>query len=152
MRTFLIILVFLAVITFFGYRYGKTAISKLDFGSPKFSGIDLLNVLNTSGFSQVNLSTVITNQNNFAIPVNNLYLEVSYLGNLVGKSTNTGTSFVIPANGQITISQNVTISLANSLGIAAKLVAKQPIQFDYLVKATLFNFFPLTFRSNFIYP
>lgn len=151
MRSFLTVLIIVALLLYFGYRFVKKSVENLTFSQPKFSGIDLLNFINKTGFSTVDLSTTITNKNNFDIPVNNLYLEISHEGNLVGKSTIPHEKFVIPNNGAITESQNVTLSLASSFSLAAKLLAKQPIVFDYTIKGTLFNFFPLNYSDKFTY-
>lgn len=150
MRALIIILI-IVVLLYLGYREGKKAIDKIEFGDPKFVGADFASIVNRAEFTAIDLQTTITNKNNFDIPVNNLFISVSYQGNLIGKSTNPEPSFIIPKNGYVTISHNMTISLPNSLGIAAKILAKQPIVFEYNVKATLFNFIPLNFNSTFTY-
>lgn len=150
MRVLLIIAI-VVIIAYFVHNYATKAIDKITFSPPKFEGVDLLSIVNTTGFSQINLSTVISNTNNFNIPVNGLYLELLYQGNIIGKSTDPSERFIIPSNGEIKVTQNITLSLANSIGIAAKLVARQPIEFTYRVEATLFNVFPLNYTDTFTY-
>lgn len=150
MKNLLIILVVLALV-YFIFRYAKKVVNNITFSDPSFEGVDLLSVVNNTSFSNINLSTVINNNNTFNIPVEGLYLEVYYQGNLIGKSTSPSERFVIPAKGSIKITESVTLYLSNSIGIAAKLLANQPLEFSYVVKATIFNFIPLTYRSTFTY-
>lgn len=150
MRTIIVIIVII-VILYFGYRGGKKIIDNFDFGSPKFIGADLANVF-SGNFATVDLGTTITNKNNFSVPVSGLYFEVYYQGQLLGKSTMRHDNFTIPANGSIEIMENVTLALGDVVQIAGKLLAKQPIEFTYMVRAFLWNVIPITVRNKFMYP
>lgn len=151
MRKFLIILLIVAVVGFFGYRYAKRSIDNISFSSIGFTGIDLNNILSTTGFATVDVNTTIGNKNGFSIPVNNLYVEIYYAGKVIGKSTMPSDAFTIPANGSFTVSHNVTLSLSGSLDIATKLIQKRPVEFTYMIKATLFGFYPLIYKGSFTY-
>jgi LEA14-like dessication related protein len=150
MRTFIIILVIVAVIGFFGYRYSSKAIDNINF-NPKFVGADLKSIFSKTGFANIDMQATITNKNNFNIPVNNLYIEVYYNGAIVGKSTVPHEKFIVPANGSITISQNISLAVTNSLAIAGKLIAGQKVEFEYMIKGQLFNFLPLKVKGTFTY-
>lgn len=147
----LIIIVVIAAILYFGYRAGKKAIDNFDIGDPKFIGADLASVFSGSSFTTIDLGTTITNKNNFSVSVSGLYVEVYYQGAILGKSTKPHDKFIIPANGSVDLTENITIALGNAAQIAGRLISKQPTQFDYMVKAKLFGFFPLTVRDSFTY-
>lgn len=150
MKTFIIILVIVVVLAL-GYKYGKKAIDNFDFGNPKFVGADLKSIFSSSGFATVDLSTTITNKNNFSVPVNNLYIEVYYQGALVGKSTTPHDAFVIPKNGSINISQNISLAVTNTVNIAAQIIGGQSVQFEYRIRAILFGFVPFFTKGTFTY-
>ncbi len=146
-----IILIIVIALIIAGVVYGKKVIDNFTFGNPKFVGADLGSIFGGTGFSTIDLSMSVDNKNTFAIPVKNLYAEVYYNGQLFGKSTNAHDPFTIPANGSITITQNMTFALTNTGAIIGKLYNKQPLQFTYMVKGTLFGFAPFKYNGNFTY-
>lgn len=149
MRTFIIILV-IAAILYFGYTRGKKVIDNFTIDDPRFIGADLASVFNGSGFTTIDLGTTITNKNNFSVSVSGLYIEVYYQGAIIGKSTMPHDKFTIPANGSVDIRENITLALGNAIQVGAKLLTKQPVEFTYMVKATLFGFLPFKFNDSFI--
>lgn len=148
MRTFIIILI-IVVLLYFGYSKSKTIIDNFEISDPQFIGADIASVFNGSGFTTIDLGTTITNKNNFSVTVSGLYIEVYYKGMVVGKSTQPHPEFVIPANGKVDLVENMTLVLNNALEIGLQLIRKQPVEFTYLVKSTIFGFFPLRFRDSF---
>lgn len=151
MRAFLIILLILVVLGFIAFRWGKSVFDKFAFNI-SFKGVDLQSILNGTGFTQVDLTVSIDNKNNFSVPVTGFYAEIFYNNNLLAKSTNSGQQFVIPANGNVTVSHSVTVGLTNdAIDIAGKLISKQSIPFTYKIKATLWGWIPISYSGKFNY-
>lgn len=153
MRAFLIILVIIVVIGIAGYLYGKRAIDNFEFGEPKFVGADLQSIFSGAGFTTLDLSSTIVNKNNFEVPVKGLYVELKYKGQLIAKSTNPQ-DFVIPANGSITITHNLTLPVGTgfAIDIGLQLASKKQLEFQYSAKGSLFGFIPLSTKDTFTYP
>lgn len=151
MKPFYIILIIVAVVFIAAYIYAKKVIGKITFATPRFVGADLKSAFSGNNFTTIDLSENIDNQNSFSIPVNRLYAEVYYQGQLVGKSTTQHDPFVIPVNGNINVTQNITLAIAPGLDVVTQLISGQPIQFTYMIRAVLFNFFPFTYRGSFTY-
>lgn len=149
MKTFILILVIVVILGLVGYRVSKKAIDKISFSKPTIRNLNLSSIGNS--FSTVDLTTTIENKNNFDIPVSGLYIELYYQGQLVGKSTVPSEKFIVPMNGSITITQNVTIYLNSTLNVAAKILSKELITFDYIARGIVFNVVPLQIRDSFIY-
>lgn len=150
MKVLVTILVILILAAIAGYAYAKKTIDKFTFDI-KFVGADLKGILSNGGFANIDLSATITNQNKFKVSVKDLYVEVYYKGQLLGKSTSIHDPFVIPANGRITISQGMTLSATSTFDIAKQFISGQKIEFEYMIKATIFNFYPLKVRGTFTY-
>lgn len=141
-------LAILAVIIIIGYFYIKSALDKFTFGDVKFVGGDIRSILSGKAFTAINLSTTIDNKNNFSVPVSGLNVELYHDGALIGKSTVPQEDFTIPARGNFTINQSMTIDISKSLSIASKILSGTPFVFNYTVKAKLFSFFPLTYSGS----
>lgn len=151
MKAIWIILIIVVIILAIGYSQVKKAINNFSLGTPKFVGADLKSIFTNGGFAAVDLTSTITNNNKFSIPVSNLYIEVYYQGALVGKSTTVHNNFTIPANGTITISQNMTLAFNNTIDVGLKIISGQQVTFTYIVKATIFNLVPLRISNSFTY-
>lgn len=151
MKGLTIILVIIVVLAIGGYLYSKKVLSKFNWGSPSLAGADLKNIFNSGGFANITLTDIVTNNNNFKVTVNNLYIEIYYQGSVIAKSTTPHDPFVIPANGSVTITQDMTVAINNSLTIAAQLISGNKIEFDYKIKAIIFGFYPLIYNGKFTY-
>lgn len=152
MKNLLIILVILVVIGYFTYKKGKGYLDKINISEPKFVGANLDSLISGTGFNSIDLQSTVTNGNNFAIPVNKLYIEVFYNGSLVAKSTRSHDAFIIPKNGSATINENITLSFGTlAIPIVADIAKKRPVVFTYNVKATLFNFIPISYTDTLTY-
>lgn len=148
MRTFIIIAV-IVIILYFGYTRAKKILDNFEISDPEFLGADLPGLFRGTGFNTVDLGTTITNKNDFSVSVSGLYIEIYYKGMTVGKSTVPHEKFVIPANGSVDVRENMTLALGNAIEVGVRLLAKQPVEFTYMVKATIFGWFPLTHRDKF---
>lgn len=144
MKQAIIIIVVLIVLGYFGYRYGKKVVDKIEIRNPKFDSVDWKSIINGGGFANINLIDMVINRNNFTIPVSGLYVELSYKGNLIGKST-TPQDFIIPANGDLAIKQNMTVAIGNSLDVGLKKIQGEQVTFDIIATMTLFGFYPYTY-------
>lgn len=151
MKNFFIIVLIVAVIAISIYAYGKIIFKKFNWGQPAFAGADFKNIFSGTGFTTVTFVDTITNNNNFQVSIDRLYIEVYYGGSLIAKSTNVHEKFVIPANGSVTITQNMTLAINNSLGILSDLAQGNKLQFEYRVRALIFGLYPLMFKGNFSY-
>lgn len=151
MKYLLIILAVIAAIAAVGYFYIKNISDSLTFGAVKFVGGDIKSIFDGTGFAAVKLSQNIDNKGSLSIPVSGLYVELYHKGNLIGKSASPNTDFTIPSNGNITISQTMTFDISKGLSIAANILTKTPITFDYIIRAKLFGFYPFTYKGNFVY-
>lgn len=151
MRTFIIIIAIVLVLAIVGYRYGKKALAKFDVQGPNLVGADLSKIFQSGNFATADLSATITNGNNFNIPVSNLYVELYYNGQTLGKSTTPHDKFIIPKNGSVSITQNMTLAAASGLDIASQLLGGNKLTFTYKVTGVLFGFFPFVYRGNFNY-
>lgn len=148
MKYFLLVLLAVIIIAFF---YVRRVLDNFTFSDAKFAGGNLKSIFDGSGFTAINLSSTITNKNNFSVPVSGLYIELYNNGNLIGKSTTPQSDFTIPAKGEYTVVQSMTFNVNSSLLIAAKVLAGVPVVFDYTVRAKLFGFYPLTYKDSFTY-
>lgn len=160
MRGLFITLIILGILAYFGYKKIKEYASNITFPDINFLGRDLVAILFGKGTGSINvsnniinvtLSTTINNNNTFNIKVSGLYLELFYKGILLARSTFPHETFTIPKKSSITLTENISVYPNFTNDIVVKLLKKDPIDFSYTVKATLFGFFPLKFSSNFLY-
>lgn len=141
-----IILAVVAVITFF---WGKSAWDKIDFGKPRLEGLDLqgltLNDLANialAGQSKTVTATIvmdIKNDNGFSIPFSSIKAQLSYKGTVIAETTD-NSSHTVPANGILSLSDNVNIILNNAGGalLIEKLKGNHP-QIDYTIILKVFG-------------
>lgn len=144
-------LIALLIVIIAGYFYVKKVLDSFTFGDVKFVGADIKSILSGGTLAAINLSSTIENKNSFSVPVNGLYIELYHQGKLIGRSIAPQADFTIPSMGSFTISQSMTVDISGALSIAAGLLQGAPITFDYIIKAKLFRFFPLTYKGNFSY-
>lgn len=143
------IVVILAVLGIIAFFLGKNAWDKLTFGKPTLQGLDLqglsLNDLANialAGQSKTVTATVIMdikNDNSFAIPFSSIKASFSYKGTVIAETTD-NSSHTVPANGILSLPNNINIILNNAGGalLIEKLKGNHP-QIDYEVDLKVFG-------------
>lgn len=144
-------IVALLIIIIVGYFFIKNALDKFIFGEVKFVGADFRSIITGSPITAVNLSSTITNNNSFSVPVSGLYIELYYQGTIIGKSTAPQPDFTLASMGTTTINQSMTVNISGGLSVAAKFLSGVPVVFDYTIRAKLFGFYPLSYNGNFTF-
>lgn len=143
------IVVILVVLGIIAFTWGKSAWDKIDFGKPRLEGLDLqglsLNDLANialAGQSKTVTATVvmdIKNDNGFSIPFSSIKAQLSSKGVVIAQTTDTS-AHTVPANGILSLSDNVDIILNNAGGalLIEKLKGNHP-QIDYEVDLKVFG-------------
>jgi len=146
---YLIIIIAIVILSYFGYRWGKKSIDNLSYDVKFASGFKEVLQGITGNIGTVNVDLFISNKNNFYIPVNGLYAEIYYGGNLIAKSTQPQGKFIIPENGNIAVRHSITVVLGgatyNAIG---RIIAKKPTEFTYKLKASAW-IVPFGHKGNF---
>ena len=149
------ILLGLVVLSLVIYQIVTIIVDKLDIEFA-FSKFDIKNVkiqdVLVSGQvdANINVAVTLTNKSNISIPVNNIYVEVYYRGNLFAKSKEKITDKIVIYKNSVTVfDMPVSVMIdSNSLSLITQYIKKVPFEIEYKVKLSAFGI-PVTIKDKY---
>lgn len=157
------VVIILVVLSAFGFFWGKSAWDKISFSAPRlqainFQGITLTDLANIALLSQtktitVGLSMDINNQNNFSIPLSSLNVKLVYDNTVIAQTSNMLLNKqTVPANGTLTVADNVNVILNNAGGaLLIEKIKGRAVTIDYIINMKVFGIPLPSIKKNLIW-
>lgn len=144
-KIFLIVVAVLVVLGAAGFTYGKSIWNNISFSAPKINiqktiadlqGFDL-----SQGQLPATLQMNVKNNNSFSIPFSSLNVKLYYNGNVISESSESLTQkMIVPANGNLTVSDTITIYLSKATeNLIIQKALGNKVKIDYKVFARIFG-------------
>ncbi|MBN4061660.1 LEA type 2 family protein [Bacteroidales bacterium AH-315-I05] len=152
MRMAIIITIIVAMLLIFGAIQTKALANRID-TSVQFKGVDLTTIKLkdiTKGFAVVRLKLepVIYNQNNIAIPVSGLFVEIYYQGQKIGQSVQP-VKFRIQPKGITKFDKEIDIKIDKEIfPLLDELKSGKYPQLDYRIRLKIFGLLPYSFEDK----
>lgn len=159
LKIFIWILVIIAVLGAITFTWGKSAWNKIKFSAPTLQGLDLQGLtladlanIALAGQEKTVTATVqmnIQNDNSFSIPFSSIRAQLLYNDTVIAK-TSDDSSHIVPANGNLPLSDPVNIILNNAGGnlLIEKIKGGKP-KINYVINLKVFGIPVPSIKSSF---
>lgn len=141
MKALIYIAVILAVLILLGITWGKSVFNRITFSDPQLAQFSLSELQNIASgkITTIPVSITISNANNFSISFSKISIALSFNGTVFALTADPS-GYTIPANGNLTITENIIFSLNDAaIELLAEKIQGKPAQIQYTIGLRIFG-------------